>query len=249
MKLLSEYPGSSMSMVASDVLRGLIRTVIYNSKITHVLESGTFEGLGSTSFVANSFPKNALPLFFITIEANWSSWRRAKTNLFSYPFVNTLWGRSVSKTKALAHIKTDPILRNHQKIKNVFIDDIINPIAFYQNEIKGRLGKKISLTQRLTWFKDKIFNYSGDNLLVKNLRKIKTFNPLIVLDSSGGIGFLEFSIVQQEMQLFPYFLLLDDINHIKHFRSLDFIRQDSSFELLGLSDEEGWLFAKHNPKH
>ena len=42
-----------------------------------------------------------------------------------------------------------------------------------------------------------------------------------------------------------YLLLLDDINHIKHFRSYRHVKADPRFEVLGVDEREGWLLAKH----
>ena len=67
------------------------------------------------------------------------------------------------------------------------------------------------------------------------------------MDSAGGIGFLEFTILLRVMRNRPYSLLLDDINHIKHFRSYEHIRKDRRFTILGLDESRGWLFARHAP--
>jgi hypothetical protein len=44
-----------------------------------------------------------------------------------------------------------------------------------------------------------------------------------------------------------YMLLLDDVHHLKHFRSLRDIRINKSFEILALNLEHGWLLARHRP--
>ena len=75
----------------------------------------------------------------------------------------------------------------------------------------------------------------------------KEHKPLIVLDSAGGIGYLEFQTVLKVMGNSEYFILLDDIHHLKHFRSARDIKTDKSFEILGLEQHHGWMLAHHRP--
>jgi predicted O-methyltransferase YrrM len=76
MKSYREYPLWSVSMHDSAELRHLLRDVIVRRGIRHVVETGTHEGVGSTRFVAESFPPDAGIRTFVTIEAGWKSWRR-----------------------------------------------------------------------------------------------------------------------------------------------------------------------------
>lgn len=248
MKLFSESPGASMSMAASEELRSLLRDILKEGTVTHVLETGTFRGLGSTMFVSESFPVDHPPRIFVTIEANWVSWRQAKGNLRRFPFVKALWGRTVPVRKALAFIERDEALRNHREYPDIYIDDVANPVYFYSQEVAGRLRGSADVPKNLVRrYFDRLVSYAGENLLEKYATKFRSTNPLIILDSAGGIGFLEFTIVEAAMRKFPYLLLLDDINHIKHFRSYRHVREDPHFELLGADQKEGWLLARHRP--
>ncbi len=92
---------------------------------------------------------------------------------------------------------------------------------------------------------DSFSRNAGEDLLERYLQKFQTKNPLIILDSAGGIGFLEFSIMQEVMQGHSYLLLLDDINHIKHFRSHQTIKKDPQFSIIKSDEQQGWLLAKH----
>jgi len=42
----------------------------------------------------------------------------------------------------------------------------------------------------------------------------------------------------------PFYLILDDINHIKHFRSYEHIKNDPSFRIIPLNTDAGWVFAQ-----
>ena len=59
--------------------------------------------------------------------------------------------------------------------------------------------------------------------------------------------YLEFQTVLKVMGNSEYFILLDDIHHLKHFRSARDIKTDKSFEILGLEQHHGWMLAHHRP--
>src|SRR5688500_15017101 len=101
MRLFSDYAGSSIRMHDSAALRSLLASTIANHRVTHVIETGTNLGLGSTRFVAEAFPPNAPPDLFVTIEARWSNWQRARRNLARFPFVRCEWGLSVGSAEAV----------------------------------------------------------------------------------------------------------------------------------------------------
>lgn len=248
MKLLSDYPGAGMSMAASIKLRLLIKDVLMQEKVSHIIETGTYQGLGSTKFISESFHENSFPKVFVTIEANWMSWRKAKNNLRRFPFVKALWGKTVAMDKALSFLQNDKALRNHNEYPDIFIDNINDPLQFYHNEVLGELGgKNVNPMSTLQRTFDNVFYYSGDDLLEKYLHEYQHLNPMVILDSCGGIGFLEFSILQNVMLTQTYLVLLDDISHIKHFRSYKFIKNSPHFHIIGVDEHEGWLIAKHSP--
>ena len=110
MKLYSSCPSASMSMHANERLKNLLRAVMREESFNIVIETGTYLGLGSTTFIAESFPANRPPSSFITIEANWSAWRKARKNLARFPFISPLWGKSVPTEEALLFIRTDEML-------------------------------------------------------------------------------------------------------------------------------------------
>src|SRR3989442_2583881 len=141
MRLYSEYPGASISMAASKKLRQLLENTFRKEKITHVIETGTYHGLGSTTLIAESFIESSLPQIFLSIEINWDSWRLAKRNLRRFPFVTPVWGRTVPVRQAMQFIETDAVLRDHHEYPDIFIDDTRDPIQLYRNDLLGRLGE------------------------------------------------------------------------------------------------------------
>lgn len=132
------------------------------------------------------------PRRLITIESDFENYQEAVANLAQYDFVEPYWGLSVNREEALAFI--------HQNdYSGDFYVDSENPIAFYTKEVAVKCYK--------------------ENLLTELLTPLADSNPLILLDSAGGIGFLEYSIVRQIMQNKPHTLILDDTHHVKHYRS------------------------------
>jgi hypothetical protein len=70
--------------------------------------------------------------------------------------------------------------------------------------------------------------------------------PLICLDSAGSVGLLEFEIVTR-VQPAPYLLFLDDVNHVKHHRSMLAIeRAADHWTVLGKNMADGWLIAERH---
>ena len=246
MKSYRDYPLWSVSMHDSTDLRRLLRDTIVRHGIKHVVETGTHEGLGSTRFVAESFPVDAGVLTFVTIEAGWKSWRRAKRNLRRYPFVTPLWGHTVPLRTAIAFVESDDCIRHHNRYPDVFIDDVDDPVGFYKSELeRGLEGVPRHLHRRIQFAIDRRVRYAGENLLPKSLVRVRDKTPLVVLDSAGGTGWLEFTTLRETMGPRPYVLLLDDVYHLKHFRSLEHVRGDPSFEILGLDESHGWMLALH----
>lgn len=247
MKAYREYPLWSVSMDDSDELRRLLRDAIVRFDIAHVVETGTHEGLGSTRFVAESFPPERQPKSFVTIEAGWKSWRRARRNLRPYPAVTPVWGHTLELRSAIEFVEQDECIQRHERYPDIFIDDVEDPVGFYTRELKGGLSTAPrGLHKRLAFAIDRRLRYEGEGLLAKSLLRVRDEKPLVVLDSAGGTGWLEFTIVRETMGTRAYLLLLDDVHHLKHFRSLEQVRRDSAFEILGLDERRGWMLASHS---
>lgn len=131
--------------------------------------------------------------YVFSVECNYNNYQIASQNLAQFQNVCVLHGLSLSKEsliKGLLHESFD---------LNVTYDSKF-PKSFYMREISQNVVVENAL-----------------DLLCNNDRK-----QLIFLDSAGGVGYLEYLWV---MDLpFEYLenkiLMLDDINHIKHYRSV-----------------------------
>ena len=231
-------------------LKHLLRKTISENKIEGVVETGTYDGLGSTTTVAEAFhASDVTPKFFYTCDINLSKFKRARKNLTPYPFVNCLWGRSVKLDEAVEFMHGDEMLNHHEKYPDLFIDGVEDPVSFYLDELKrGFMFRKWAVGYYLKMSFYRLFGiakYQGEDLLRRLLASHGEARTLVVLDSAGGIGFLEFKVVTEMMKNRRYWLLLDDIMHIKHYRSFEQIKADPSFRLLGHNASRAWALAQH----
>lgn len=220
MKIYKDYQFASITMLEDKPFLEALRR--FNPSV--ILETGTHLGTGSTKMLAYLNPKK-----LYTIECSYVNYVQAKENLKHFQFVECLHGLSVGveESKEFMALNAD-IFQD-----DVFVDDA-SPIEFYTNEIMGMLngGEQI--------------NNMKQNLIFDILPTIADQNPLILLDSAGGIGFLEFKKVKEIMGERPYILVLDDTHHVKHHRSKLSIQQDPMFKIVYNDDVHGRLIALHN---
>lgn len=237
MKLYSEFQNASIKMKDNFKLKNAISSLASKNKIQIIIESGTYLGNGSTKILAENF-ENIEKIF--TCEVNKEFYKTAKKNLKKYKNVKCLNGRTVPYKDAIDFIQNDSIFNELEKYPEIFIDDIINPREFYIKEIKGFLNTRESLTNRF------FFN-KNDNLLTHLIEKNIDKSMMIVLDSSGGIGFFEFKLVKEKLKNKPYYILLDDIHHLKHFRSYNEIKKNKHFKIIEEDYENGWALSQYSP--
>jgi hypothetical protein len=275
MRLYREAPQGSIKMSDDPALVAAIDAAIKNHGIRIAVETGTFDGTGSTRMIAECLCRSSQPISYITLEISFYNWCFAYRNLRPFLFVDCRWGCSVDREGAIEFIRKDEALNNHHKYPDIYIDDIENPVGFYLNELNGMLGRssraprtgttvkaplldrarrllKSIAAHRISNFHDSAGTldlatqlWSGEALLSQFLRMHHDNRPLVILDSAGGCGLYEFQIVMDVMRDAPFLLLLDDTHHLKHFRSLQHVKADPRFKLLNVSDYHGWALAWH----
>jgi len=223
-----------------------LRNLFSSEKITYLIESGTFLGTGSTRTIAEAFPEDKKPICFYTFEVRYQFYKKAKANLEPYDFVKPIWGLSVNRQDAIAFVKQDTVIANHEQYPDVFIDDVENPVNFYLRECEGKMR---TTRQAIKSFLFNIRPKKGEelqqNLLNILLEKHKKDKPMVILDSAGGTGYLEFLTLMKHMKNENFFLLLDDIHHLKHFRSFREVQENPNFQVLGYDLKVGWCLAKY----
>lgn len=192
----------------NDLFSSTIEDLIKRFFIEEIIETGTFNGLGSTSVFAKTGIK------VITIESCFEHFQQAKENLKEYKNVELHHALSLSLKEMEKFITEDDIYQSDLVLSGrLAIDGGQSGSSqnFYLNEVRGFSGEKASI-------EDLLFN------LINNPKK-----QLVFLDSAGGVGFLEFKkfMSMESEYLKNKILVLDDVSHVKHYRSVVFLNNEN----------------------
>lgn len=240
MKLFSEYQHANIGMLHDNAIIETLKDFVDAHDIDVIIETGTNLGLGSTTMLAEAFKGKNTEIH--TIEVNYPIYKQAKHNLVKYPNVHCHYGCSSGITEAITFIEQDEAILNHENYPDYFIDSITDPVGFYTKEIKGILELNRGKVSKL---KDLFKPNLQEDLLRNLINKYKDKKLLVVLDSAGGTGKLEFDITKELLKDQHYFILLDDTHHLKHFRSVQEITSSPEWTVIGSSDQHGWMLAEH----
>ena len=236
MELYSNYPGHSISMADSPILRAaLLRLFRSDSFPEVIIETGTNLGLGSTRILAECVIEagRAEEIRIETIESQYWNYLNAFRNLQQFPFVSCHFGCSLCRESILPFLHGDEMLQNHQNYSGVYIDRDGSG-----RELAEWYGAEaIGQTQQAGYRDDILGELIGENL-GKRL--------MFLLDSAGGMGWLEFQFTVESMLGQTCYLVADDRHHIKHKRSSDWMESHPN-EYKILSGEDSWLLAACSP--
>jgi hypothetical protein len=195
--------GNSINL-KNDLFSSTINDLVQKFQVEEIIETGTFNGLGSTSVFAKTGIKT------ITIESCFEHFQQAKENLKEYKNVELHHALSLSLEEMEKFITEDDIYQSDLVLSGRLAIDggqAGSSQNFYLNEVRGFSGEKAPV-------EDLLFN------LINNSKK-----QLVFLDSAGGVGFLEFKkfMLLEEAFLKNKILVLDDVSHVKHYRSVVFL--------------------------
>jgi hypothetical protein len=235
MKFYGEAPYASMEMRFDPLQHQLLVKLIKEKNIQYCIETGTYLGLGSTTNLARAFIESGVKVeSFVTFEANHENYYKAVENLRKFPFIKPLMGSSMDQESIKNFIENDKPLLHPEHYPEVYSD--FRP---GQDPRPGYISESIGagIIKPPEW---------NDNALLPYYLGSYTENkPLVVLDSAGGLGWLEFTTMMDIMEGSEFSLLLDDTEHVKHFRSLAYVRNTPEFELL--ATQNGWALATYKP--
>jgi len=239
MKHFSLCPYADMEMKPDPVLETLLADLVESEDIRNVIETGTYRGLGSTSTLGRIFAKRDCPVTIYTVEGNLDSYRQAKRNLAKWPFIRPMWGTTIHPAVAIELITSDEALNHQDTYPDIYIDHTEDAIQKYIAESSGPTSDQID-----SYYEE----WQGHGLLGDLLEDYLISEPLIILDSAGGLGWAEFmTVLIRAGNRYKFHLLLDDVEHVKHFRSLRYIRSAPGWRLHGT--QRGWALATFNPVH
>lgn len=235
---MKQNTGAIPMEFSKDMKTTLHKILSYEGKVKKpvgvVIETGTYYGEGSTKGLAIAIVDALKEIPLYTLEANIDFYKVAKENLAKYDFVQPLYGLSLSLDECLDFITNDEAIINHELYPDIFIDDIKNPVFMYRTEVWAPFSCHPE-------------NPPMQNLLPTLIEQYGDQNPLIVLDSAGGIGLLEFTKVKELMGNRHYYLLCDDKAHLKHFRTYEEVSTNDKWKIL--VDEERAFLAEFKGKY
>lgn len=232
---MKKFKKKSPRLLINNELSDSIDKIKDNIEI--IIETGTFDGLGSTTMLAEIFKNSETLQKFYTIEVDNRIFLRARRNLKKYPFIECFNGLSINYKECVEFMENDNFIKNYNDINFLYGDDVIggDAINTYKLELQG------SIFIGPSPFQLKDFD---EDILIKLLNENIEKRILILLDSSGGIGYLEFQKITEMLKNKSYYLLLDDINHLKHYRSYLYIKDNPEYEILYLNYEDGILLCQ-----
>lgn len=199
-----------------------------------VVETGTNRGTGSTMAIIGGFGRNP-PGVFYTIETSYTLCKKARENLGAFSFIHCLNGLSLKMDEAIAATKNNTDLTNTD-LDIIFDHDPHSAVDRYIAEITSGLDR----APRDSEWKDDLLSYA-----VGECRKDGYERIMFCLDSAGSLGWAEFQEVNRLMKGSGYLLLLDDIFHVKHWRTSEYIRNSSEFSIVDENKDEGWMVSIH----
>lgn len=191
-----------------EVYEKFISDVIKKYNIESIVETGTYDGMGSSQILAKT------GLRFDTIECHGMNFIAAKVNLEGFKQTNVHHAYSLPLNEMLEFINNDDWTNNPQKMIELGVKfDHDNPRWYYKHELNDVVSKP-----------------PQEDLLMKLITNPE--RQLVFLDSSGGVGLLEFQkvIALPEEILREKIIMLDDVNHIKHYRSVEWMKEKCKVE-------------------
>lgn len=212
---------ASTSMAGGEFRRAVI-DLILEKKPSKVIETGTYYGTGSTRVLIDGLEAAGGDYQLLTIEVNPENYNVAKCNLAAWPGVTPMNGLSIPRRLLPSDLDTltmIEILRGH----DIYVDHgDADRMQLYQQEVS--------------------FNVPDDLL---GAAMSETPPDLLLLDSAGHVGFIEFMYAMSLLQS-SCLIVLDDTMHIKHCRSLQVIKQNPKFKIIKESDERfGFCIAEY----
>jgi hypothetical protein len=191
-----------------EIYKSFVSEIIKKHNIESIVETGTYDGMGSSQLLAS------IGLPFDTMECHGMNFIAAKVNLEKFKNTRVHHAYSLKLNEMLEFIKQDDWTNNPDEMIELGVKfDHENPRWYYTHELNDVVSKP-----------------PQENLLMNLITNPE--RQLVFLDSSGGVGLLEFQKVRELPKeiLKEKLIMLDDINHIKHYRSLQWMKKNCKVE-------------------
>ena len=218
---------ASKSKVTQDVAGEHLMAVDQHSEFSRVLfelfvrirpqkliETGTYLGKGTTLIIARALQNAGLDgAEFHTIEVNPIHYAQALGNLDQAGLLNR-----VTLHHGLSIPRED--LPNAEATRNSTIEGLEGLEIFVDHPQESRVVRYLQETS----------HRCEDDLLGQVLVGFDGKPDFVLLDSAGHMGYQEFCHLMRHVRG-NFYLMLDDVNHLKHYRTVQQIRKDPRFSL------------------
>lgn len=198
--------------VAGTSFRQAITDLIITLGLQNIIETGTLYGTGTTAAVLDGLEALGTDGKFISIECNPHNFLKARANTKGRP-VRLLKGLSIPKELRPKLSEID------------FSDYPDDTIVDHQPEKRAK-----------NYFDET--NYPGTDCLLDVALRMMSYQPdLVILDSGGHIGTIEFNYLMSKVKG-EFYLALDDTRHVKHRKTVEQIKADCRFTDYFSTDEK-----------
>ena len=194
-------------VTAGTAFKDAITYLVAKEGLSRIIETGTYHGTGTTDAIIKGIQAHGqFPVAFVSIEVNDQNFRIALKNTAMKP-VHILKGLSIPRS----------LLPPKESIR--FDDYPESAIVDHQQENRAEL------------YYNETDTTFPDNLLDQALEYTDYKPELVVLDSAGHIGTIEWEYLMAKIKGSCY-LALDDTNHVKHLKTVEQIQTDSRYTLV-----------------
>lgn len=205
-----------------------IRAAILEHKPRRIVETGTFYGDGSTRIIVNALSEAGVHDYeFYTIEVDPVRAEGARKNLAD----------------------TRVVVLNGLSVRH---DMLLGPEAIgsecAEAEEQGMTVDYPEHERRERYHDETDFKDRPEELLAKALARFDGKPDFVLLDSAGHLGLIEFKYLLERLSG-GCVIALDDIKHVKHYKSSRLIKADPRFTVLreDMDDRFGFLIARFEP--
>lgn len=230
LKVAEEYVKNGMVVSDDSAFSEAIRRIVQQVRPQKIIETGTYLGRGTTAILAEALRVAGLKATFFTIEVNPKYHAQARAYLESKGYsVKPLCGLSIPRRLLPDREQISFSLLQVAGEESIFVDhpDSVRAERYYQ---------------------ETDFPNVPDDLLGRCLEAFDGRPDFVLLDSAGHLGWIEFQYLLERLKG-PCILALDDIYHVKHYRSFQRMQKDKRFEILTVSKEKfGFCIARFDPQ-
>jgi predicted O-methyltransferase YrrM len=207
-----------------------VREIFGRIRPTKVIETGTYWGTGTTTIIARALRDLGIEdAQFVSIEVNPINVARARRNLAEA-------GLSVDLINALSVPRG--LLPTREQIERELVKTV---------QADGLIVDHEEHERAQLYFRETDFADLPEDALGDAIRRFDHRPDFVLLDSGGHMGYVEFRYAIEQIHA-PCHIALDDVFHVKHFRSFTDIKNDPRFKIVAASEEKfGFCIAYFEP--